>query len=164
MSSAPPLGPFPTTLRGSAFTDLTGAAGVAGTTALTPFAQFRIPLGQAYEFLPSTQYTPNQHYWAGAFVTTASTNPAVTSGTVIELERRDATGKILFDIIDNTTGGDLPTFSQALLVTQRRYFTHRTLLKQDEFLTISVQSTTGQTVASFNTSDVLIRAQYWVKS
>jgi hypothetical protein len=160
----PVLGPFPTTLRGASFADQTGTSGVSSTTTFVPFANFRIPLGQAYEFLPSTQFTPQQHYWAQNFVTTVSGNPAVGGGASARLERRDATGQLIFDIIDSATVADIPTFAQSIVVTQKRFFGHRTLLKQDEYLYISLQSVTSSTIAAFNTSDVLIRAQYWVKS
>jgi len=158
----PVLGPFPKTLRNTDFTDQTAAAGVSSSV-YSPFASYRIPLGQSFEFLPSTQFTPQQHHVAQNFVTTASGQPAASGAAGFRLERRDATGQLIFDIIMDVSLAVVPTFAQALVVTQKRYFGHRTVMKQDEYLYISVKTPSG-TINNFNNSDVLIDCQYYVRS
>jgi hypothetical protein len=157
------LGPFATSLRGSDFTDATGTAGVANTSQFIPLASFRVPLNQAFDFLPSTQNSAQQNYWAQNLVTTASGNPAAGSGVGIALERRDATGRLTLDIIDQGTVGDIPTPTNSVAKYQARYFTHRTVLAQDEYLYVTVKSVSGTTVAVVPTSDLLIRCQYYIK-
>lgn len=164
------LGPFAQTLRESNFTDSTAGSGVTSTATYTPLASFRIPLNQAFEFLPSTQFTAQQQYWAQALQQTTSAAAPAASGTGIRLERRDASGNLILDIIDWGSYADIASLTNSQQNVYRRYFTHRTVLFQDEYLYLSVQATASTTPISpivgtgTNQGQILIRCQYWVKA
>jgi len=165
--SHPIIGPFARNLREVDFTDATAGAGVTATTVYVPLAYFRIPLAQAFEVLPSTQWTTNQMYWAQGLAVATSGAPAVTLTTAIRLERRDASGNVILDIFDDATAGDVPTIANSVSQYNRRYFTRRIVLKQDEYLYLSCRSTSAQTVSTVSPtglSTLLIRLQYYIKT
>lgn len=169
MSNRGMLGPYPVTLRGSNFSDATNGAGVSLTTGYASLGYFRIPLGTAYQFAASTQFSTQQHYWSQGLVTYVSTAPAVSTSTGIELLKMDSQLTLTLALLDQATAGDVPTIATTAK-TSLRYFQNNIQLLQDQYLVVSVQAASGQTVAPFAPttgtaiSDILIKGQRWVQA
>ncbi len=155
------LGPFAMSLTTTS-SEFTAVQDVASTVTFTPLMSFKVPINTVWVFRASTQFTAQQHYWGQALVTTASANPAVSSNTQTQLERRDASGSIILAIFDRASAGEVPSPTTSSK-TSLRYFQNTIKLNQNEYLYVSVQSVASQTVASSGSlSQLLLKGERWV--